>query len=118
MAIPQTLSLDLAGVLSRICQRLEPASGENLRELTLQRRVDQPIRRQGLAAIQLKRSMLKIGHLATSFLHNENAGGSVPGIQVKFPEPVEAPAADITKIQSGRSGAPHSMRSQCDLTIT
>src|SRR5205823_14094498 len=42
---------------------------------------------------------------------------SVPGIQVKFPKPVKAPACHGAQIQSRRSRPPHPMRAQCDLMI-
>ena len=92
-------------------------SGENLLELGQAAPMDQPIRSQGLATVQMKWPAPKIGHPSSCFLHHQHSCRRVPRIQIEFPESVKASAGHRAQIQRRRSGPPHPMRTQRDLMI-
>ncbi len=77
----------------------------------------QPVRGQRLTAIDLKWSAIEVADSSASFLHNQDAGRRVPGIEIEFPETVEASAGHIAQVESRRPGAAHAVRAQRDLVI-
>ena len=45
------------------------------------------------------------------FLDDQRAGRDVPGLELRFPEPVEAPGGDIAEVERRRSEPAHGARS-------
>src|ERR1700756_4071158 len=108
-----SLSLVFAGLR----QRNEPSSRKDLLEFVQKRVVHQSVRRQCLTAVQFKRRSVEAADLAARFFHDEHAPSGIPGIEIKFPEAIEAAAGDIAQIERRRSRAPDAVRAQRDLVI-
>ena len=79
--------------------------------------MQQPIRRQGFAAVDLEGPALKVRNFAAGLFDNQHARSRVPGIEVELPEPVEAAAGHAAQVERRRTRAPHAMGAQSDLVI-
>ena len=77
----------------------------------------QTIRRHRLTAVDSKFRSVEAADLAAGFFHDEHARSRVPGIEIKFPETVEATASHIAQIEGGRSRAPHAVSAQRNLVV-
>src|SRR5579885_3229179 len=79
--------------------------------------MNQSVRCQRFAAVQLKWAAMKITYAPACFLNDQGACRCIPGIQIEFPEPFEAPACDRAQIERRRSCPPDPMSMQRDLVI-
>src|SRR5580698_3764546 len=77
----------------------------------------QTIRRHRLTAADSKLRSVEAADLAAGLFHNEHPRSRVPGIEIEFPETVEASAGHIAQIERRRSRAPHAVSAQRDLVI-
>ncbi len=72
---------------------------------------------QGFAAVEVKRRAVEAGDGASGFLHQENSGGGIPGIQVELPVAVIAARGDVGKVQRGGTSATDAVRAQSELVV-
>src|SRR5581483_11042872 len=103
---------------ARVGQWFEVAAGENLVELVDEGGVDDAVGGQGLAgAAVVEGAAVHVGDGAAGFGDEEGAGGDVPGIEVEFPEAVEAPGGGVGQVEGSGAGAAHAVRAHGDLVV-
>src|SRR3990172_752621 len=79
--------------------------GGELGEDLLQLGVDAAVGGGDFFPAQAEGHALEVGHHAARFAHQQDAGAHVPGLQIEFPEAVEAPGGDVAEVEGGRAVA-------------
>src|SRR5207244_4299471 len=82
---------------------LSPGAGDHGEQLA----VDAAIRGHGLLARQLMGSSGGVGDPAPRLLDDQATRRQVPGMELPFPEPVQAAAGDVAEVERGGTGAAH-----------
>src|ERR1700758_2517424 len=100
-----------------VWQRLQAASFKNLLKFVHQRIVNQSVRAERLAAIELKWGAIEAADFASRLFNDQRARRRIPRIQIEFPEAIEPPAGHAAQIERRRSRAPYTVGAQRDLVI-
>src|SRR5581483_195756 len=98
-------------VFARVRQLIQSAALKDRRELAQERLVDQAIRSQRLAAVDVEWSTIEAADHSSRLFDHQHARRGIPGIEVEFPEAIESPRGNTAQVQRRRSRAPHAMRS-------
>src|SRR5215469_13606277 len=79
--------------------------------------MNQSVRCQRFAAIQLESRAIEPADLASGFLDNQDPGRRIPRVEVKFPEAIEAATGDTAQVERCRPGTADAMSPQRDLVV-
>jgi hypothetical protein len=79
--------------------------------------VDEAVGGEDYRAAEFVRLAVKIGDFSSGFFDEEDAGGDVPFVQAKFPQPVEASGGDGREIERGGAIAADSVGALREFSI-
>src|SRR6476659_10477876 len=79
--------------------------------------MEQCVTPKHFTAIDIEWPAGKVGDSAACLLHQQNARGGVPGVEIKLPVRVIASARQVAKIKRCRARAADAMRAQRNLVI-
>src|SRR5580698_1040378 len=113
----QRLDASVFRISDRTGQLFQSAAGKDLREFAEKSFMHQSVGRDRFAAGNLKFAAGKVRNLSAGFFDDKHPGGSVPGIEIKFPKAVITPGGNIAQIESCRTRPSDAVSAQCELVI-
>src|SRR6185436_8771805 len=71
--------------------------------------MDLSIRREDFFAVYREIAAPKVRHSSAGFLQDHRTRGGIPGVQIHFPEAIDAAERRVAEIQRGGAAAPNSL---------
>src|SRR5579875_602548 len=104
------------GVLGGLGQGLDPAV-EDVGHAGEQGGVQAAVAGEGFRAVEMEGGAAHVADAAAGLGDDQLAGGGVPGLEVEFPEALEAAAGGVAEIEGGGAEAAHAVGAEAEVLI-